>query len=92
MKFDFADYYTEKEGNKTLIRIKYKVPLINKLLMTGAGIYVLFMFLGNTIDSSDPLRFVILGIMLVLVVFGGVIGLFIGKKINKVKKKNKNYY
>ena len=88
MKFNFAEYYTEKDVDKTVIRIKYKVPMINKLMMSGVGIYILFMMLSESSDLPIPERYLFLGFVFACIAVGGVIGLVIARKITKNKEEN----
>ena len=88
MKFNFAEYYTEKDGDKTIVRIKYKIPMVNKLMLTGFGIYVLFMMLSSSGDLPVPERYYLLGVGFTCVAVGGVIGLVIARKITKNKEEN----
>lgn len=91
MNSNFAEYKTEKDGNKLTIGIsKYKVPKINKLMLVGVGIYLLFMLFSESSDVPDNYKF-----FFFLAVFGSIaIGIFIAffllKKINgnnKAKQK-----
>ena len=86
MKFNFAEYHTEKDGDRTIVRIKYKIPMTNKLILTGFGIYVLFMMLSSSAELPAPERYYLLGIGFACVAVGLVIGLTIAKKVTKNKE------
>jgi len=88
MKYNFAEYYIEKDSKKILIGIRYKVPIVNKLIMTGAFIYFAFKILSSSYDLPVPERYIIIFIAFTSFLVGGTIGLIIARKFINNKEAN----